>query len=54
MLLWAGRLAEARQALAKAREIVSNESFLTGVEAILSALDGNFARAEMLDRKSVV
>jgi hypothetical protein len=48
MLLWAGRLAEARQALAKAREIVSNESFLTGVEAILSALDGNFARAEML------
>ena len=47
-LLWAGRLAEARQALEKARQIVPNESFVTGLEAILSALDGNFARAETL------
>ena len=47
-LLWAGRLAEARQALEKARQIVPNESFVTGMEAIFSALDGNFARAEAL------
>ena len=48
MLLWAERLVEARQALEKARQIVPNESFVTGQEAILSALDGNFARAEAL------
>ncbi len=48
MLLWAERLAEARQALEKARQIVPNESFVTGLEAIFSALDGNFARAEAL------
>jgi eukaryotic-like serine/threonine-protein kinase len=48
MLLWAERLAEARQALEKARQIVPNESFLTGLDAIFSALDGNFARAEAL------
>ena len=47
-LLWAGRLAEARKALENARQIVPNESFVTGVEAIFSALDGNFARAEAL------
>jgi eukaryotic-like serine/threonine-protein kinase len=48
ILLWAGRLAEARQGLEKARLIVPNESFVTGLEAVLSALDGNFARAEAL------
>ena len=47
-LLWAGHLAGARQALDKARQIVPNESFVTGLEAIFSALDGNFARAEAL------
>ena len=47
-LLWAGRLAESRQALDKTRQMVPNESFVTGMEAIFSALEGNFGRAEAL------
>jgi non-specific serine/threonine protein kinase len=47
-LLWAGRLAEARLALDKARQILPNETFVTGLEAIFAALEGNFARAEAL------
>ncbi len=47
-LLWTGRLAEARQALDKSHQIVPNESFVTGLEAIFAALEGNFARAEAL------
>jgi serine/threonine protein kinase len=47
-LLWAGRLAEAREALDKTRQIVPSESFVTGLEAIFSALEGNFGRAEAL------
>jgi serine/threonine protein kinase/tetratricopeptide (TPR) repeat protein len=47
-LLWAGRLAEARQVLEKARQILPNELFIGGLDAILAALDSNFARAEEL------
>ncbi len=47
-LLWAGCLAEARKALDHARQILPNETFVDGMEAIFLALDGNFARAEAL------
>lgn len=47
-LLWAGRLAAARQALDNTRQILPNETFVDGLEAIFAALDGNFARAEAL------
>jgi len=47
-LLWAGRIAEARQALDKTRQILPNETFVDGLEAIFSALNGDFARAEAL------
>jgi hypothetical protein len=40
--------AESRQALDKTRQIVPNESFVTGMEAIFAALEGKFARAEAL------
>ena len=51
-LLWAGRLSEARQAVEKARQIVPSECFVTGLEAIFCALDGNFAGAEELADKA--
>ena len=47
-LVWAGRLPEARVATADARLKFPNESFVTGTEAVLAALDGNVARAESL------
>jgi serine/threonine protein kinase/tetratricopeptide (TPR) repeat protein len=47
-LLWSGRLAEARQELDNARQILPNETFITGMDAIFAALDGNFVRAEAL------
>ena len=47
-LLWAGRAAEARDAVKQARVKFPNESFVTGLEATLTALDGDFARAESL------
>ncbi len=47
-LLWAGRLEEARQVQAKARQILPGESFVTGLDAIFAGLDGNAARAESL------
>src|SRR3984957_11433028 len=47
-LLWAGRVAEARPALDKARQVLPDETFVTGLEAIFAALDGNFVRAEAL------
>jgi tetratricopeptide (TPR) repeat protein len=47
-LVWAGRLREARVATAEARLKFPNESFVTGTEAVLAALDGNVARAESL------
>jgi TolB-like protein/tetratricopeptide (TPR) repeat protein len=47
-LVWAGRLPEARAATADARLKFPNESFVTGTEAVLAALDGNVARAESL------
>jgi Flp pilus assembly protein TadD len=47
-LLWGGSIAEARVALEQARLRFPNESFVTGMDAILAALDGDFARAESL------
>jgi serine/threonine protein kinase/tetratricopeptide (TPR) repeat protein len=47
-LLWGGYTAEARDALEQARLRFPNESFVTGMDAILAALDGDFARAESL------
>jgi len=47
-LLWAGRTAEARDAVEQARLRFPNESFVTGMDAILAALDADFTRAESL------
>jgi tetratricopeptide (TPR) repeat protein len=47
-LLWAGRPAEARDEVEQARARFPGESFVTGMDAILAALDGYFARAESL------
>ena len=47
-LLWAGHPAEARDAMEQSRLKFPTESFVTGVEAQLAALDGDFARAESL------
>jgi tetratricopeptide (TPR) repeat protein len=46
--LWAGRLGEARQAPAKARQMFPEEPFAVGLDAILAGVDGNPARAESL------
>jgi serine/threonine protein kinase/tetratricopeptide (TPR) repeat protein len=46
--LWAGRRGEAREALARARQMFPDESFAVGLDAILAGLDGNSARAESL------
>jgi serine/threonine protein kinase/tetratricopeptide (TPR) repeat protein len=46
--LWAGRLGEARKALDKANQMLTNESITIGLEAIFAALDGNPTRAESL------
>jgi len=46
--LWAGRTAEAWDALEQARVRFPNESFVTAMEATLTALNGDFARAESL------
>jgi hypothetical protein len=46
--LWAGRFGDARQALARARQMFPDESFAIGLEAILAGLDGNPALAEAL------
>jgi eukaryotic-like serine/threonine-protein kinase len=51
--LWAGRLGEARKALDKARQMLTNESLTIGLEAIFVALDGNPARAEALADEAV-
>jgi TolB-like protein/tetratricopeptide (TPR) repeat protein len=47
-LSWAGRPAEACDALAQARLKFPAEPFVTAVEAQLTALDGDFKRAESL------
>jgi TolB-like protein/tetratricopeptide (TPR) repeat protein len=47
-LLWAGLPAQARDALEQARLRFPNESFVTGVDAMLAALDGDSERAESL------
>jgi len=47
-LLWAGRTAEAWDALEQARVRFPNESFVTAMEATLTSLNGDFARAESL------
>jgi len=46
--LWAGRMGEARKALDKARQMLGDDPFLAGVQAIFAALDGHPARAESL------
>ncbi|HEX4135208.1 MAG TPA: protein kinase [Bryobacteraceae bacterium] len=51
--LWAGRLDESRKILDKARQMLSNESFIMGMDAILAALDGRMARAETLADEAV-
>jgi tetratricopeptide (TPR) repeat protein len=47
-LLWAGRATEARDVLEQTRARFPDESFVTGMDAILAAVDGDFARAESL------
>lgn len=47
-LSWVDRQSEAREALAQARLKFPNESFVTGTEAVMAALDGDNARAESL------
>ena len=51
--LWAGNLAVARQELDKAREMLTGESFVMGLEAIFAGLEGNAARAEALADEAV-
>jgi serine/threonine protein kinase/tetratricopeptide (TPR) repeat protein len=46
--LWAGRLGEARKALDKARQMLSDDPFTMGMEAIFAALEGNPALAESI------
>ena len=46
--LWAGRLEEARQGAAKARQMFPEEPFAIGLDAIFAGLDGDPARAESL------
>jgi serine/threonine protein kinase/tetratricopeptide (TPR) repeat protein len=47
-ILWSGRIAEARVALDRARQMFPHESFGLGLEAIFAGLDGNAVRAEVL------
>jgi eukaryotic-like serine/threonine-protein kinase len=46
--LWAGRMGEARKILDKARQMLGNDPFITGIEAIFTAMEGHPARAESL------
>jgi eukaryotic-like serine/threonine-protein kinase len=46
--LWAGRLGDTRQALARSRQMFPGESFTIGLDAILAGLEGDPARAEAL------
>ena len=47
-VLFAGRLEEARLAIAKARTLFPRESFSVGLESILEAIEGSSKRAEIL------
>ena len=47
-VLFAGRLKEARLAIAKARTLFPTESFSLGLESILEAIEGSLKRAEIL------
>jgi len=46
--LWAGRMGETRKALDKAHQMLGDDPFITGIEAIFAAMEGNRARAESL------
>jgi serine/threonine protein kinase/tetratricopeptide (TPR) repeat protein len=46
--LWAGRMGEARKALDKARQMLRDDPFTMGIEAIFAAMDGNPTRAESI------
>ncbi len=47
-ILYAGRIAEARAAVEKARRMFPTESFGVGMDAILAGIDGDRCRAEVL------
>jgi serine/threonine protein kinase/Flp pilus assembly protein TadD len=47
-ILYAGRIAEARTAVEKARRMYPTESFGVGMDAILAGIDGDRCRAEVL------
>jgi serine/threonine protein kinase/tetratricopeptide (TPR) repeat protein len=51
--LWAGRMGEARKSLDKARQMLGDDPFITGIEAIFTAMDGNPTRAESLADEAV-